>query len=85
MSIAQEIQYSQDGNHQPLEFAMRPSKTLLNEVVFEQYHMFRADVRVLPESEAGKQTNPNSTEGANAPVPTTEPERTRERGFVRED
>ena len=75
MSIAQEIQYSQDGNHQPLEFAMRPSKTLLNEVVFEQYHMFRADVRVLPESEADKQTNPKSIEGANTPVPTTEPER----------
>ena len=74
MSVAQEVQYSQDGNHQALEFVMRPSKTLLNEVAFEQYHMFRADVRVLPESEADRQANPTTTEDANSPAAAAAPQ-----------
>ena len=74
MSVAQEVQYSKGRYQQPLEFAMRPLKTMLNEVVFEQYHLFRADVRVLPESEADEKTNPNPTEGTNSPVAAIAPE-----------
>ncbi len=73
ISVAQEVQYSKGRYQQPLEFAMRPLKTMLNEVVFEQYHMFRADVRVLPEREADEKANPNITEGANSPVAATAP------------
>ncbi len=74
MSVAQEVQFSQGRYPRPLEFAMRPLKTLLNEVAFEQYHMFRADMRVLPESEADKQASPGSSEIANAPAPSNEPQ-----------
>jgi len=74
MSVAQEVQYSKGQYQQPLEFAMRPLKTMLNEVVFEQYHMFRADVRVLPESEADEKANPNTAEGTNLPVAAIAPE-----------
>jgi VWFA-related protein len=74
MSIAQEVQYSKDGYHRPLEFAMRPLKTMLNETVFEQYHMFRADARVVPENEADNQANQNNMQGGSTPVPATNPE-----------
>jgi VWFA-related protein len=74
ISVAQEVRYSNDTQHQALEFVMRPMKTMLNEVAFEQYHMFRADVRVLPESEADEKANPNATEGTNSPVAATAPE-----------
>ncbi len=74
MSIAQVMRYSNDAEQRPLEFVMRPMKTMLNEVAFEQYHMFRADVRVLPESEADKQTSPGSSEVAKEPVPPNEPQ-----------
>ena len=76
MSIAQEVQYSNGRYQRPLEFASRPLKTMLNEVAFEQYHMFRADVRVLPDSEADKQAGPGSSEIAKAPAPPNEPETT---------
>ena len=74
MSIAQEVQFSRGRYQQPLEFAARPLKTMLNEVAFEQYHMFRADVRILPESEADKQASAGSSEIAEAPVPPNQPQ-----------
>jgi VWFA-related protein len=76
LSVAQEIQYSNGRYQRPLEFSTRPMKTMLNEVAFEQYHMFRADMRVLPDSEADKQASPGNGEIANAPVPPNEPEST---------
>ncbi len=73
ISIAQEVRYSNDAEHQALEFVMRPLKTMLNEVVFEQYHMFRADVRVLPESEADEKANSPTLEGTNSSGATIAP------------
>jgi VWFA-related protein len=74
ISTAQEVRYSNDGQHRALQFVMRPLKTMLNEMVFDQYHMFRADVRVLPENEADEKSNPNITEGANSPAPAIAPQ-----------
>ncbi|WP_348263129.1 VWA domain-containing protein [Telmatobacter sp. DSM 110680] len=68
MSIAQEVRYSNDVEHQALQFVTRPLKTMLNEVVFEQYHMFRADVRVVPENEADANPSFNATQGTDSPA-----------------
>ena len=34
-----------------------PVQTLLNEISFDQYHLFRADVRILPATGAASQPN----------------------------
>ncbi len=73
MSVAQEVQYSNEPTQQALDSSMRPLKTMLNDVAFEQYHMFRADVRVLPDGEADKQVNPDKTESSETSVPAVEP------------
>jgi VWFA-related protein len=46
ITIAQMVQQT-ERYAQPLANQMQPLKTMLNDVQFEQYHMFRADARVL--------------------------------------
>jgi VWFA-related protein len=63
-----------------------PVKTLLNDIVFEQYHLFRAEVRVVPGMDAeiapglpplgAENTNPASAENANSPSPAAKPPET---------
>jgi VWFA-related protein len=49
--------------NQPLALQVQPLKTMLNDVKFEQYHVFRADARVL----AADETAPDSSSPAQVP------------------
>jgi hypothetical protein len=40
-----------------------PPTTSINEVVFNEYHLFRGDMRILPQDKDERDTNPT------APVP----------------
>jgi VWFA-related protein len=48
-----------------------PQQKLLNDVAFEQYHMFRSDLRILPADEAQQHQPPATSPAEPAPQPET--------------
>jgi VWFA-related protein len=51
--------------------ARMPLQTLLNEVVFEQYHLFRADVRIVDADNSGQPAATAASESAKEGMPPT--------------